>query len=233
MFGIVNFEVFMLAAIILVLVPGSDAMFIIAKSISNGKKEGIMATLGVSTGSLVHTLFAAFGLSVILAESQMAFNIVKYLGAAYLVFLGIKALLSKGTLEIPLNNASGNPKNRRTYLSGILTNVLNPKVALFYLAFLPQFVDPNYAYPYVSFIFLGIIFTTAGILWSLVIALFSSKLSQKFRENSRIKLWLDRITGIVFISLGAKLITSKLKLGSKSLYSLTTNLQGPFLYGDV
>jgi RhtB (resistance to homoserine/threonine) family protein len=211
MFGIVNFEVFILAVIALVLVPGSDAMFIIAKSVNKGKREGILTTLGVSTGSLVHTIFAAFGLSVVLAESQMAFNIVKYLGAAYLIFLGAKTVLSKSAFEMPLEDASETVKSGRTYLSGVLTNILNPKVALFYLAFLPQFVDPNYAYPYLAFIFLGIIFTTAGVLWSLVIALFSSKLSQKFRENSRIRLWLDRITGMVFISLGAKLLTSKLK----------------------
>jgi RhtB (resistance to homoserine/threonine) family protein len=211
MFGIINFEVFILTALILIFVPGSDAMYIIAKSIANGKKEGILASLGVSTGSLVHTAFAAFGLSVILAESQVAFNIVKYLGAAYLIYLGIKAIATKNSAEFVIKSESRNKKKGRTYISGVLTNVLNPKVALFYLAFLPQFVDPNYTYPYISFLVLGLIFTTAGILWSLVLAMFSSKLSKKFRENYRIKIWLDRITGVVFISLGAKLLFSKLK----------------------
>jgi RhtB (resistance to homoserine/threonine) family protein len=211
MFGIINFEVFMLAMIILVLVPGSDAMFIIAKSIAKGKKEGFLASLGVSTGSLIHTTFAAFGLSVILAESQFAFNIVKYLGAAYLIYLGIKAIVTKSSPDFVIKNSSANLKKGRTYLSGIITNVLNPKVALFYLAFLPQFVDPNYSYPFMSFLVLGLIFTTGGILWSLILAMFSSNLSNKIRKNYRIKIWLDRITGFVFISLGAKLLFSKLK----------------------
>ena len=211
MFGIINFEVFILAALILVLVPGSDAMYIIAKSIANGRKDGYLASLGVSTGSLIHTAFAAFGLSIILAESQLAFNIVKYLGAAYLVYLGIKAILTKNLVDLSIKNKLGNQKNGRTYLSGVLTNVLNPKVALFYLAFLPQFVDPNYTNNYISFLILGLIFTAIGIIWCFIIAMFSSKLSQKFRENYRIKIWLDKITGVVFISLGAKLLFSKLK----------------------
>src|SRR5690606_23925136 len=100
-------------------------------------------------------------------------------------------------------------KGKKIYISGILTNVLNPKVALFYLAFLPQFIDPDYSSSYISFILLGVAFTATGTIWCLILAVFSSSLSDRIRKNYKIKLWLDRITGLVFISLGIKLASGK------------------------
>ena len=208
-FGIINFWAFLAAGILLNLTPGSDTMYILSRSVSNGKKAGVLSAIGISTGSLIHTLFAAFGLSVLLAESQTAFSIVKYLGAAYLVFLGIKAILTKSSPQSTIKPAENIVKGRKIYLSGILTNVLNPKVALFYLAFLPQFIDPHYSSPYISFILLGFAFTVTGTIWCLILAVFSSSLSSKFRKNHKIKFWLDRITGVVFISLGIKLASGK------------------------
>jgi len=209
MLGIINLGAFILAGILLNLTPGADTMYILGRSIANGRKAGVLSALGISVGSLVHTLFAALGLSVLLAESQFAFDIVKYLGAAYLIYLGIRSIFSADKNGFELTQEMNSPDHKKIFLSGILTNILNPKVALFYLAFLPQFIDPSYGNPLLSFLILGIVFTTTGTIWCLILALFSSKLSAKIRENYRIKIWLDRITGIVFIGLGIKLALSE------------------------
>lgn len=209
MFGIINFGAFLIAGILLNLTPGSDTMYILGRSISQGKKAGLLSALGISTGALIHTIFAALGLSIILAQSATAFNFVKYLGALYLIYLGIKAMTSKSSNEFKLEEGSGLKNNRKIYLSGILTNVLNPKIALFFLAFLPQFIDPNYTNSAVSFIVLGLTFVTTGTIWCLILALFSAKLSSRIKQNYKFKGWLDRFTGIIFIFLGIKLALLK------------------------
>lgn len=205
MFGIINFTTFLLAGILLNLTPGADTLFILGRSIANGKNAGILSALGISTGSLIHTLLAALGLSVLLSESQIAFNVVKYIGAGYLFYLGIRTLFTSNKNDSIVVKYNTPKKNSHIYLSGILTNLLNPKVALFYLAFLPQFINPNYANPFISFILLGLIFTTTGTIWCLALAIYAANFSKKIRANNKIKIWLDRITGLVFISLGIKL----------------------------
>lgn len=209
MFGIINFEAFLIAGILLNLTPGSDTMYILGRSISQGKKAGLFSALGISSGALIHTIFAALGLSMILTQSATAFNIVKYLGAIYLIYLGIKAITSKENRGFELKDDIKLISNRRIYLSGILTNVLNPKVALFFLAFLPQFIDPNYANSTISFIILGLAFVTTGTIWCLILALFSAKLTSRIKENYKLKGWLDKFTGVVFIFLGIRLALQK------------------------
>ena len=161
MFGIENYLGFVLAAILLNLTPGSDSMYIITRSISQGQTAGFYSVLGIISGILVHTLLAALGLSVLLANSPTAFMIVKYIGASYLCYLGVKMLMSK---QQPLIGASlqenGKPSSAKTldywqiYKQGMLTNTFNPKVALFFLAFFPQFINPNYANSTLSFLLL-------------------------------------------------------------------------------
>ena len=209
MFGIINFEAFLIAGILLNLTPGSDTMYILGRSISQGKKAGLFSALGISSGALIHTIFAALGLSMILTQSATAFNIVKYLGAIYLIYLGIKAITSIENRGFELKDDIKLISNRRIYLSGILTNVLNPKVALFFLAFLPQFIDPNYANSTISFIILGLAFVTTGTIWCLILALFSAKLTSRIKENYKLKGWLDKFTGVVFIFLGIRLALQK------------------------
>ncbi|MDJ1466485.1 LysE family translocator [Cytophagaceae bacterium DM2B3-1] len=208
MFGIINYWAFLLAGILLNITPGSDTIYILGRSISQGKQAGIVSALGIATGTLVHTIFAAIGLSVILAQSAMAFTIVKYAGAAYLIFLGVKALLSKSATN---SETTTLPKVslQRIYLSGILTNVLNPKVALFFLAFLPQFIDPAYSNSTLSFLLLGLTFVTTGLIWCTCLAVFSARLSGYFTKNPTIKSYLDKATGFVFILLGIKLAFTK------------------------
>ena len=210
MFGITNFETFLIAATLLNLTPGADTMYILGRSISQGKKAGILSAIGISTGSLVHCIIAAFGLSIIIAKSAIAFSTIKYLGAAYLIYLGVKALMTKSQTEFEIEQmAKKKTSNRKIFASGILTNILNPKVALFFLAFLPQFIDPNYATNSLPFIILGLTFIVTRTVWCLALALFSAKLSDRIRKNYKIKMWLDRITGGIFIALGIKLALSE------------------------
>lgn len=209
MFGIINFETFLIAGIILNLTPGADTMYILGRSISQGKKAGVLSALGISTGSVFHIVFAALGLSIILAKSALAFDVVKYIGATYLIFLGVKSIVTKSNRKFELDKESKQISNKKIFASGVMTNILNPKVALFFLAFLPQFIDPNYAQNSLPFLILGLTFLFTGTVWCLILALFASKLSDRLRNNYRIKNWIDKITGGVFILLGIKLALSK------------------------
>jgi threonine/homoserine/homoserine lactone efflux protein len=209
MFGIINYGTFLLAGILLNLTPGSDTMYILGRSIAQGKKAGVLSALGISTGSLIHCLFAALGLSILLAQSAVAYEVVKYAGAGYLIFLGVKSLLTQPETGLMPDQTIRQASYMRIYTSGILTNVLNPKVALFFLAFLPQFIDPHYAQSALPFLLLGLTFFVTGGIWCMVLALFAARLSKTIRKNSTLKVWLDRGTGLLFIGLGLKLALSK------------------------
>ncbi len=203
MLGIENFSLFLLSGIILNITPGADTMYILGRSISQGKRAGIMSVLGISSGALVHTLLASFGLSIILAKSIVAFNIVKYAGAAYLIYLGIKTLLSRNILNL---DKAQTESMMKIYLQGMLTNLLNPKVALFFIAFLPQFVIPNNYYGPLSFLILGFTFITTGTLWCMLLALCSASVTNKLRGNTKIFGIMNKLAGILFIGLGLKLV---------------------------
>lgn len=209
MFGIINFETFLFAGVVLNIMPGADTMYVLGRSISEGKKAGILSALGIATGALVHCLFAALGLSLIIAKSALAFEIIKYIGAAYLIFLGIKTVLLRTDNGFELNDATSAINYRKIFISGILTNVLNPKVALFFLAFLPQFISPNHIQNTLPFLILGLTFVGTGTIWCLSLAFFSSKLSNNIRQNMNAKKWLDKIAGGLFIALGIKLALFK------------------------
>lgn len=216
MFGIENYLGFILTGILLNITPGSDTMYIITRSVSQGKKAGLYSVLGIVSGILVHTVLAALGLSIILANSPLAFTIVKYIGASYLCYLGFKMLTSKSESVI----ADGLPNNeklvqaktlnyKQIYKQGVLTNTFNPKVALFFIAFFPQFIDPSYAHSTVSFLILGLIFALTGLIWCLCLALLASRFSEKLRENPAIESMLNKFSGVVFIGLGIKLLTER------------------------
>jgi RhtB (resistance to homoserine/threonine) family protein len=206
MFGIVHFEVFLLTAILLNLTPGMDTMFIISKSISKGRAAGIYSALGITTGSIVHTLLAAFGLSVLLMKSVLLFQLVKIIGAGYLVYLGIQMLRSKGA-SFQLD-ATSDETPGKIYRQGMITNITNPKVALFFLAFLPQFMDTQAASP-LPFIVLGCTFALTGCIWCCIVAVFSSFFTKKLRENEKVNVRLNQLTGVLFIGMGLKLLTTK------------------------
>lgn len=192
MFGIYNYWGFIAAAILLNLTPGTDSMYIITRSVSQGQIAGFYSVLGIISGILIHTLLAAFGLSVLLDSSPVAFMLVKYIGASYLCYLGIKMLMSKGTTITPEDgNGAGNKKHsglpaldyKQIYKQGVLTNTFNPKVALFFLAFFPQFIDPDYTYSMLSFIVLGLTLAVTGFTWLLCLTLLASKFSENLRKT--------------------------------------------------
>ncbi len=207
MYGIENFGLFLLSGLMLNITPGADTMYILGRSISQGKKAGIMSVLGISSGSVLHTLLASFGLSIILAESVFAFNIVKYAGATYLVYLGLKALLSPNTFIL---DKAKTDNMLRIYCQGMITNLFNPKVALFFIAFLPQFIITNNNYGPLPFLLLGITFIITGTLWCIMLAICSSFATKKFRENEKILSLINRLTGTLFIGLGLKLVRTKM-----------------------
>ena len=187
------------------LTPGPDTFYILGRSVSQGRAAGMLSALAIASGCLFHTTAAALGLSVILARSATAFQIVRYAGAAYLAFLGFRMIFSR------VADAEGRTRSPAClslwaiYRQGVLTNVLNPKVALFFLAFMPQFISPNTPARVSAFLLLGAVFTFNGTLWCLFLAWFAGSVSQKVRANPRAQSALRRTTGALFVVLGAKL----------------------------
>ncbi|MDR4934911.1 LysE family translocator [Rossellomorea marisflavi] len=207
MFGVIHFEVFLLTGILLNLIPGADTMYIVGRSISQGRTAGIYSVLGIISGSLVHTLFVAFGLSLILVKSVLLFNVIKVIGVVYLVYLGIRMILDKSNLAF--QQATGTTMNqRKIYIQGLLTSLTNPKVSLFFIAFMPQFIDPNVTSP-VPFLILGLTFTITGLLWCLFVAYFSSYVTKTLRGNQKVGQVLNKVTGVIFIGMGIKLLQTK------------------------
>ncbi|HTH18610.1 MAG TPA: LysE family translocator [Candidatus Udaeobacter sp.] len=206
MFGIHDFGFFLVAGILLNLTPGPDTAYILGRSIAQGREAGIASALGICVGSIFHTSAAALGLSAILATSALAFGAIKLLGGVYLVFLGLKMIFERGgQLSLPSNF------RRRTrnaaFRQGILTNVLNPKVALFFLAFLPQFIDPASNAKVLAFVVLGLTFVTTGTVWCVIVAWFASALSGRIRNNETIGRSLNRAAGALFVLIGVRLVT--------------------------
>ena len=207
--GVENFLAFVIAATIFVLTPGLDTIFILNKSIAQGKRAGIYATMGINTGVLVHTIFAALGLSLIVAKSVLAFAVLKYFGAAYLLYLGVSKLISKENIidiQAPQKNGKTGKQN---FISGVINNILNPKVALFVLAFFPQFIKREYISSPVPFIFLGITYAILGLTWLMVLTLFAAAFSKKLSNSHRANTWLNRFSGITFVLMGVKVALSK------------------------
>jgi Putative threonine efflux protein len=204
MTGIIHFETFLLAGILLNLTPGNDTIFILAKSVGQGRKAGIVSALGIGTGSIVHTTLAAFGLSLIIAKSIVLFNIIKFAGAIYLLYIGYKMLTGKSQLKtdgVILNNSINYWK---IYRDAIFTNILNPKVALFFIAFLPQFIDPTLRNTVLPFLTLGITFITTGTTWCLILATFASAIFRKLKANKNLSAYINKVCGLALIGLGIK-----------------------------
>ncbi len=209
--GIIHFETFLIAGILLNLSPGNDTIFILTKSISHGRKAGIYSVLGIATGSILHTLFAALGLSLIISESMLLFNMIKFAGAIYLIYLGSKLFFQKTIINAEVINTKSKKYDFKIYFEGLLTNLLNPKVALFFLAFLPQFIVPDYPQKTIAFIILGLSFTLTGTIWCLILANFSYMIFSNIKNNNRISVMLNRICGTVLMALGIKVALSDLR----------------------
>src|ERR1700693_5610915 len=208
MFGIHDFPLFLASGVLLNLTPGPDTAYILGRSIAQGRAAGIASAFGITIGSLFHTCAAALGLSAILATSAVAFGAIKLIGGAYLIFLGITMFLGRrSNLGMPAQFRRST--TTAAFRQGILTNVLNPKVALFFLAFLPQFIDPSSSTKVPAFLFLGFTFVTTGTIWCLVLAWFASVFSERLRKNETISQWLNRTAGALFVFLGLRLATRR------------------------
>lgn len=207
--GLENLYLFMITGILLNLTPGPDTIYIIGRSVAQGKKAGICAVLGISTGCLFHTLAGAFGFSALMVASPKSFLIIKMAGAAYLVYQGLLMITNRK----PLLNHQDVPGHREQllliYRQGAITNILNPKVALFFIAFLPQFISTSAQHKTLSFITLGIIFITTATLWCTLVSLFSAYFSSSLRNHPTIYQYLNKLNGFIFIGLGIKLAFDK------------------------
>src|SRR5437763_1731268 len=204
MFGIHDFALFITAGVLLNLTPGPDTLYILGRSVAHGRRAGLASALGISVGSIFHTGAAALGLSAVLATSAWAFAFVKLAGAAYLIFLGARALLEKQhELAMPAHFKRRGAAS--AFRQGIVTNILNPKVALFFLAFLPQFIDANAPLKTIAFAVLGLAFVTTATIWCLIVAWFSSAFSARLRENPTLTALLNRAVGSLFVFLGLRL----------------------------
>ena len=208
MFGIHDFGLFLAAGILLNLTPGPDTVYILGRSIAQGREAGVASALGISVGSIFHTCAAALGLSAILATSALAFGTIKLLGGAYLIFLGIKMIFDRRK-QLSLPSTFRRRTTMAAFRQGILTNILNPKVALFFLAFLPQFIDPASSTKIPAFILLGLTFVTTGTIWCLIVAWFASVFSRRLRENETVSQWLNRTAGALFVFLGLRMATNR------------------------
>jgi len=208
MFGIHDFGLFLAAGVLLNLTPGPDTAYILGRTVAQDREAGIASALGICVGSIFHTCAAALGLSAILFSSATAFRFIKLLGGAYLIFLGAKMIIDR-------SKPSGRPlhfrrcTNSAAFRQGALTNMLNPKVALFFLAFLPQFIDPASPTKVLAFLILGLSFVTTGTAWCLALAWFASAFSERLSTNALIGRWISGTAGALLILLGIRLATAR------------------------
>ncbi|WP_423017837.1 LysE family translocator [Undibacterium sp. Di27W] len=191
--------------------PGPDSILIMTRSATQGWRAGSAAALGIGTGTLVHIMAAALGLSALLATSATAFTIVKLAGAAYLLYVGVSMLISKAkSAEQKQAGNTSQPllSHRKIFMQGFLTNVLNPKVAIFFLAFVPQFIAADASNKPLALIVLGCIFNFNGMIWCHFLAVSTAFARQRMRVNQAVTLWLNRFIGLMFVSFGIKLALS-------------------------
>ena len=204
---------FATASVILLLIPGPAVLYIVNRSVSDGREAGFAAVAGLSLGNLVHALAAAAGLSAVLATSATAFNAVKWLGAGYLVFVGVRTLLTK-PLDIDPDQPGVTP--RRAFTQGVVVNVLNPKVALFFLSFLPQFIHPEQGRPGLQALVLGIVFVLIGCCTDGTYSLIASTLRSVLLRGRTLPFIRRWVAGTVFIGLGLVAATASASHASTS-----------------
>ena len=208
MFGTEHLVLFIASGLLLNITPGQDTLYIVGRTVSQGRRAGVLSVLGIVSGVLVHTVAAAYGLAAILATSAQAYLVIKFAGAAYLAYLGIRMMLS-GPVAGGEVSTFERVSDWSIYRAGLLSNVLNPKVALFFLAFLPQFVAPTAESRVLAFLFLGAVFTFNGTLWCLFLVWAAAAIKERLRGTASSGLILKRAVGAMFVGLGVRLAVSK------------------------
>jgi threonine/homoserine/homoserine lactone efflux protein len=208
MFGTQDLLMFVVTGFLLNVTPGADTLFIVGRSTALGFKAGVMAALGIAAGCLVHVFAAVAGLSALIAASPTAYTVVKYLGGAYLVYLGFRLIFERVQAGNITPDAMRAQSLGRVFLQGFLTNALNPKVALFFLALLPQFVSPESNAKWQSMLFLGLLFNFNGTLWNVFVAWSAARMARALKLNRMVHAWLNRCCGGMLMYFGIKLIRS-------------------------
>jgi threonine/homoserine/homoserine lactone efflux protein len=203
-----TYLVFVGASIVLCIVPGPDMIYLVSRAIAQGRRAGVMAALGINLGAYVHLAAAVLGISAILLTSAFAFTVVKWAGAAYLVYLGIQALRAKAS-PLVLDTEAAGRTGRAIFWQGFVSDVLNPKVAMFFLAFLPQFISAEAENPLGQLLLLGLTVNVIGITTNLILVWLSSGITGALRGNEAIARWLHKAMGAVFIYLGVRLVAEK------------------------
>lgn len=195
---------FISAAVLLTLIPGPDILFVITQSITRGRKAGITFAAGLCSGLIVHTTAVSLGISVLLMSSPVAFTILKFAGAAYLLYLGIKAFLGrhKNHFEIAVSEAVAG----KLYRKGVLMNILNPKVILFFLAFFPQFIDKSIENPVPQMLLLGLIFMVQAFLIFSFVAVLADRLARRLMQNSKTALVVNVLEALIYCVIGISIL---------------------------
>jgi threonine/homoserine/homoserine lactone efflux protein len=211
MAGIHDCGLFIISGLLLNIAPGPDTAYIVGRSMQMGWRGGVAAVFGISTGCLSHVFAAAIGLSALLVASATAFAVVKWAGAAYLCYVGLTMLLSRPRRPDGASREGDALPLSRIFWQGALTNALNPKVAMFFLAFLPQFVDADEPHKALAFFTLGLIFIFNGTLWCLAVAVVAARAARRVRRSGRVMAWINRGLGALFIYLGARIALAHAK----------------------
>ena len=198
-----HFLVFLTAATLLAIVPGPGMLYVLARTLAGGRREGLLSSIGTFFGGMVHVFAAAAGVSIILAKSALAFSLVKYLGAAYLCFLGIRMLVDARRDEAISPLTASRAKN--PFWQGVMTEVLNPKTAFFFLSFIPQFVNHENGHVFAQFVLLGAISVTLNTAVDIIVTLLAGPLGRRIRESARFRRRQRTVTGMVMIGLGTYL----------------------------
>ncbi|MBN3793200.1 LysE family translocator [Burkholderia sp. Ac-20353] len=215
MFGITHFGFFLLAVFLLNVTPGPDTAYIVGRSVAQGRGAGLMSALGISAGCCVHALACAFGLTALLAASATAFTVIKLVGAAYLIYLGVRMIFAKQAAgagaapAAPAASVMAAKPLRQLFLQGFWTNVLNPKVVLFFVSFFPQFVSADSAHKALAFLTLGAVFVVMSTLWNSMLAWVAGSVTRRFSGKPGVRKWLDRTVGSAFVGLGLRLAASQ------------------------
>jgi threonine/homoserine/homoserine lactone efflux protein len=203
-----SLSLYVVASLALILTPGQDMLYVISRSLAQGRVAGVWSAIGVIIGILVHTALAALGVGAILAASEGLFLAMKLVGAAYLVYLGVKLLLTR---EASLATSANAQRLSAASLvwQGILSNVSNPKIVLFFLAFLPQFVDRASAHPTRDLVFLGVLYAAMGLVVKVGVGLAAGSLSERILRKPRAMVWINRASGAILVGLGLRLAGSQ------------------------
>jgi threonine/homoserine/homoserine lactone efflux protein len=202
-----RFLVFLTAAVILAITPGPGIFYVLARSLRGGRKEGVLSAAGTFLGGLVHVAAAAFGLSAILAASAIAFETVRYAGAAYLIYLGYRMIRSRNQ-DLALDSAG---TSGGTFIQGVMTEVLNPKTALFFLSFIPQFVSIQQGHVAPQFLVLGAISVTLNTCADVLVACFAGPLGSSMKRNARLRSGQRTASGVAMIGLGVYVAAARSK----------------------